>query len=766
MTPQSRSVPAIRQWTLPNLLGLLGLEALAVVIYYLVLPADPKNSLVFGLSATRLGLVLVFLVLVVACWLGSAKFSNQKENTERLLGRIHKSRYFAWMIAFSTLITLSALVAAFFPLKLIEEQYHTLWERLVPIFTWITLAAFELILWLVLSRYGFSLKGKIDRRITRTWGWISLGLALLWGVIALTGTGQTPDPISWRELGPPVLAWQFGLAILAGWGISYLRGKFQPNIGKWSRWIDAGLILCLYGLALWLWLGQPLQNSYFSPLARPPNQEVYPYSDALYYNLAAESVTVGEGLSMHSVTPRPMYLTILSYFVEFADGKYLGIITLLTFWLALIPVVMYLLGKRILNRGAGISLALIAIFREQVAIQATADIQLSNTKLIMADLPTLLVMLIFCYLAIGWLQNPSGGWKRPLGVGGCMGVMMLFRTQAVIVLPFLLALAFFRYRLKIQVWMVHSVIVVFACILVISPWLARNYQLTGKVIFDDPATQISLLQSRYQLEGTDSGEGGSIWTNLTQHPAGVIQFVANHFFRNEIGTVLVTPPQRLIGNWPLLFNQTSFWTAQKVSLNLSQQFGLASILALLALGIAESFSRAGWIGLIPLLINLAYTLGNGLARNSGGRYNLPVDWVGYFYLVMGLVQITSWILDGLGNKHQIVKPIEEILPVGAGVHWKSLLGWCTGLALIGASIPITESLFPETYQELNQNTASELLSGWGATDPDLLATVGSGKYEFAWEGNSTRAFIALGKGNRDLPGQRMQFQKIVGWVSN
>lgn len=724
MTLPSNQPQPSKIWNVTHFLRMIALEALVVVIFYLLLPVDPKNSLILGLSASRLFLIGVFFCISVLLFFLAGQTNRQIGMQEWIHIFIQKSSLYASLLWSCAIIGLTSLVAAAYPLELIEEQYRAFWQRLIPSLVWIAAVALELLVFLIVLRYGFSLINKIDRRILKTWAWISIGLWILWGVIALTGIGQTPDPVSWRELGSPILAWQFWLAVLVGWVIAYLISKFPIQKAGVARGVDGFLMICLYGLALWLWLGQPLQNSYFSPETRPPNYEVYPYSDALYYNLAAESVTLGEGLSMHSVTPRPMYLTILSYLVHLTDGYYPNVIVLQTLWLGLIPVLLYLLGKQILHRGAGISLALLAIFREQVAIQATADIQLSNSKLIMADLPTLLVMLLFCVLVIDWLKVKSPGLNKALWVGGCLGCLMLFRTQAVVLLPAILFIAYFRYRPQWKTWATHSITLVLGLVLVISPWLIRNYQISGQWIFDDPATQTSLLQSRYQLEGVESDEDGSIWTSLVQHPAGVIGFVANHFFRNEIGTIFVTPPQRLIGNWPLLFNQTDFWTSQNISLTLTNQLLLAGILALLALGIVSTVFRVGWIGLIPLAINVTYTLGNGLARNSGGRYNLPVDWIGYFYLVMGVAQLAAWVLAGLGLAGKQGKQPDELTVQSGASFTKNLVVNCLGLVLLGAIIPITESLFPQRYQLITNATAPKVLADWGVTDPELLAAAG------------------------------------------
>jgi hypothetical protein len=56
-------------------------------------------------------------------------------------------------------------------------------------------------------------------------------------------------------------------------------------------------------------------------------------------------------------------------------------------------------------------------------------------------------------------------------------------------------------------------------------------------------------------------------------------------------------------------------------------------------GLAFTWQRWGPTGLTPLVIYLTYVCATSFATTSGGRYLVPVDWVYYFYYVVGMVQI-------------------------------------------------------------------------------------------------------------------------------
>jgi hypothetical protein len=45
-----------------------------------------------------------------------------------------------------------------------------------------------------------------------------------------------------------------------------------------------------------------------------------------------------------------------------------------------------------------------------------------------------------------------------------------------------------------------------------------------------------------------------------------------------------------------------------------------------------------------LFINVGFTLNLALARVSGWRYNLPIDWTVLFYYALGIAQVVFWML--------------------------------------------------------------------------------------------------------------------------
>ncbi len=722
----TKITPAVQKKAILAFFVLIAIESLAVALYIASLPRDPKNSLLLGFSLQRL--VLMGAMLFSAVIFGVLAL---RKTTAWLL-RLSASRFYLPLLMVLSALFFTGLSITQLPQSLVDPELLAYYERLYPILVWLWIVSLESVLMFTWLRYGWE---KMDSRqhilIFRVAIIVELIFLVLAIIILTTGLGLRPDTEGWRKMGSPLLAWQIALAVLAGGILLGFGGRYHEKLSARAQIaLDAGLIFILYGLALALWLPQPLQNSYFSPEARPPNNQIYPYSDAMYYGIAAESVTIGEGLYSGEVTPRPFYLTLLSYITTAAGGDYARMITLQSLLLALIPVFLYLVGREIMGRPLGFALGLLGIFRELNAILSTRYIELSNSKMILADLPSLLAILVFTWLLIRWWKQHPENPLWTLGVGGTLGWVMLFRTQAVILLPLVILLLILQFPRRWRFWLGRTALLCAGLLLMIAPWLIRNYGLTGKLMFDDPVTQTQFLQGRYGVDSDDPEASGSILQATLQNPAAVISFAANHFLRNEIATLFVTPPQRFSETVDTLMTEYPFWRDDMNILTRGQSVQLFITLALMALGIGTLFARLRWAGLVPLMVNLAYTTGNALARNSSGRYNLPVDWVGYLYLAAGLLQICVWLMQGMRVSVDMPeaapeKSIRKTTPLKMAL----LVG---GLLLVGSLIPITEEVFPQRYKEVTRENIPVLLKSWGVKPDQIEALLADPQVVFRY----------------------------------
>ena len=89
-----------------------------------------------------------------------------------------------------------------------------------------------------------------------------------------------------------------------------------------------------------------------------------------------------------------------------------------------------------------------------------------------------------------------------------------------------------------------------------------------------------------------------------------------------------------------LWNPQNLWDG---SLNI-WEWGFVSInLIILSIAAAELVRRQGWVAALPGLILLAYHLSNALARSSGSRYVVPVDWALLIYYLVGFLLVGSFL---------------------------------------------------------------------------------------------------------------------------
>ena len=80
------------------------------------------------------------------------------------------------------------------------------------------------------------------------------------------------------------------------------------------------------------------------------------------------------------------------------------------------------------------------------ALALTGVIDVSNSKLMMSDLPTTLGVILLCLIVVHWLKNVDKNRLHPFLAGGVIGIFMLIRTQFILLLPVVLVLAWFPYR--------------------------------------------------------------------------------------------------------------------------------------------------------------------------------------------------------------------------------------------------------------------------------------------------------------------------------
>lgn len=807
---------------------LLLAAAFSIFPVFLILGTRSASGLFLGLSVLRLGMAAIFLAAALLLLALAVDDRLRPEASaarrERLLALLNRRPVWSIMAVLSALLALGA--AAFLTLLPdLEAEAAIVAERLLPMVIWVgslgalTLAALTM---LRHSRPAADLlpHGRLFYAILL----IFALLFMVWGWVARVIIPNEAQRLGWNHLGSALIGSQVLLVWLASTALAALIGQTsasktagaagRPSASRSRRvWIDFGFSVLVWLTAVLVWRAAPIVPNWFLSEPVYPNFEFYPNSDARAYDVSAQTALIGEGYTFYDqpYIRRSLLAFYLTGLHLLAGQDYERVIGLQILVLALIPVGLYWIARRLHNRHAGLMLAGLVILREGNAIRLAGDITTSNARLIMADLPATLLSIAVFLMALRWLTalNTPGAdeaaasraRKAALLCGGMLGFSMLVRLET---FTFFLALAlagglvlWARHdrpsRARFRLWLQSGLLALLGILMVISPWVYRNYSITGKVFIDHPYFQIGLLLQRFhpdletlrpQRQTPAAPQKTPRPSTQTPHEAAVVQptlpaqpqptaavnrapiptptppstypeefleseankaveFIGSnlgdlsrlalaHILNSQVQTFLILPsaplgvesainaishrsvakaldecctPQSAVRKLPYWHEWDGRFPARSI-------IPLTLTLLAIAYGLNSTWKRSGWVGLAPMIIAVTYITFNGVLRNSGGRYILPVDWTVLLYFSIGLAQSTQNLAGYL-----IGKPAAELLEDGyassatgvqqtetAAVSERPRLSsgarlalTALGLLLLGSLVPLAEVAFPKRY---------------------------------------------------------------------
>ncbi len=594
------------------------------------------------------------------------------------------------------------------------ERLLPYYARLAPLLWFVLAFTAGLAVFSLVARYGLRVRGlKEQQDLWRASGVALAVLLVAYGLVALTRIGLTPDSAYWAEPGVPVLGWQFALALVCAICV-FLTGLAWGSGRRLDLFLAAGIWL----MAVVIWLSVPnevLKNSFYAPI-NPPSNQPFPNSDAGYYDSMAQSLLIGYPYQ-GDIPTRPLYVVFLALLHAIAGERYDLMIIGQTLLLALIPVTLYLLGKRMHSRTAGVLMALFAIFREWNSLLVSSETRVSNTKMLLSDLPTLLLLLLACLFVVRWLQRK--GLIDALLAGGLVGLLLLLRTQSILMLPVSLALGLTAYGLRGGAWRgAVGLLLVGACAALV-PWLVHNYVQTGQVTLDAPF-EYQVIASQYKYTGNlninevdlqGKGVAGLLLEFALKDPKFVAGFIGAHFSATLIDSLLVLP---LIGRYDGLFAPLNlYWMDWPAGLDAANAALLIPCLTVIAIGIGASWKRLRWAGMVPLAFAVAYAAANGIGRFSGWRYDLPADWVGYLYLAIGIAELLALLATVFGAREEAI-PVTPVNDQPAAFRWRTAGIACLLIALVGSMPWLAEGVAPPRYAGQGLSGLVSILADSGA----------------------------------------------------
>ncbi len=704
------------------------LAALAAVLAILSIPADPKNSVVLGYSLSRLAVAGGLLAAGLGLGWLAVQLGRKPGWSARLEAVVLQNRRaLTGLVWLSGGLLLAGWIFNFLPLYRFGALQAPV-ERLRPATIWLTVFAGETFLALAARRNGLHWK-RLGATLTaeRRGLWAAAGLLAafltVWGLMAATGMGVLPGEDIWYEAGAPLLGLQAlgagALGLAAVWAENRIFGKnsaFAAGSAGGKRAVLAKRLDLLVFAAIWavsalVWAKEPLQSTFFAPGPYPPNNAYYPYSDAVSFDAMSQYALLGQGIRNGTAYDRSLYPAFLVGIHLIAGQDYARAAALQAALFAALPGLVYLTGKRLFNRPAGVTAAAMTTLRGVNAIAAATWINGANPKLFLTDFFTAVGMALLVWTLVRWMQD---GWPRLRGaiwIGGLTGLLSMARTNVLIAAPFAMLLPVGAHLRQWRRWLAAGLVFMLAFLAAVTPWSLRNMQ-HGQPYLGAYLKRLEVVQEkRYQTAPAadttagPQGEGQAARTEsagLAAKALNTASFVTDHFLHNLATSTLILPTSPALDDlFHTVRGALPYWNAQWEGQMPAGALPLLGLnLAVLALGAAFAWRRAGAAGLAPAAVFVGYMLSNGLARASGGRYIVPVDWVVVMYFVFGLAQVAIWVGAAFGRSAppsgDALAAKEAERPEGGRDRWRSAALLLAFLAL-GALPALAEGVFPERY---------------------------------------------------------------------
>lgn len=554
----------------------------------------------------------------------------------------------------------------------------------------------------------------------------------------------------WYSAGVPILASQVFLGALITAIFLHIEAR-PPRI---RLPVDLLLFLSIWVIAGALWVATPVRESYWVTGPRPPNFEAYPFSDLATFDVASQFALIGQGINNHVFLDRGLYPAFLVYLHSLGGQDYQQLMSFQAALFAIFPALLYLVGKRLHSRPAGILIAALITMRGLNSLTAAAWIDTSTFKHMLTDFPTAICLAIVLLLLLRWLDAPDKNRSTLLWIGGLLGIGSLLRPHVLVLLPFVLLLAAWQYRKQWRSGLGLLALTVVTALAAVSPWTFLSpgagsfYSLYGKRIVDVMAQRYPALAPAPTAAATAPPATSSpvvlptvsavpsapeAPTPAPALPAGPVApapsaglpFQVTQYLHNLVTAGLSFPDS------PLFFSvkdtvksSESLWEPRwDGSLSPVATIMLVLSLIAVALGLGTEYQRLRWRGFVPLGVLLIYFAANALARTSGGRYLVPVDWIVICYFGVGLVEVLQ-----LGGRLVAAGTSEEAAVTKAPAEAKGLtIGTATApliaFILIGGLIPLAGVLYPVRYEPAQASTtlaqAQPRLSNLGLSVDDV-----------------------------------------------
>ena len=703
--------------------------SILVLIWILSSPSEPGNTIFLGLSLPRILFAFVLLAALVFFTSITIKASRDQAWAEKILDEWFGGGRFSGVTAWLAGISFGlGWIGCFLPSYRVGI-FVNYWIRIRPVMVFILVVGMATLALILIRRSQFSLKEIGTSTTFKLSLVLFLGFLFGLGFMIYSGFGIRSSEDFWYGAGVPILASQSIVAILGG--IFFLQFEKRSNRGR----SDLIVFALIYIVTAIFWVREPLQGSFLFPGPYPPNHVLYPFADGATFDSASQFALIGQGILNGQFFERSLYVSFLVYLHSLFGQDYEILMAVQAGIFAIFPGLVYLIGRSLNIRAVGLASAIVAMLRGINSISASNMIDMANPKMILTDFPAAIGMVIIILLTCEWLKRPAQKPHNALWIGGAIGFTLMLRSNALIFLVFLPLYAFLRFSPEWKKWLTGSFLIVLGMIAITLPWELKN-QARGGVVYGSYLAKFqNVIRERYisplepggflpQPKGhalaVASFKNTQAILVLSQNAVYTAQntgtcntvfcFAPNHFLHNIVTSVLILPTSPVLDDLRHTVKENNpYWEPDWDGfLTISSLFFLGLNIYFVVLGISVAWKEHRLHGMAPLAIFMFYNVSNALARTSGGRYLVPMDWIISIYFLSGVFQLITWLANASGIKWEIFSAASG----GQGVPRNIASRNVSSVAIIlvalfsfGSFVPLSENFRAQRYQNIDPTKA-------------------------------------------------------------
>jgi len=674
------------------------IESATALIWTLIIPGERKSALIFGLSPQRLLLAAVpFFVFVLAGAIVVIVYIHPADR-QKEAGWLKKMQAWQKLVPLFFWLSVTSLTVLLLG-EVVLEFSAAIVERLTPLM---------LLLFLVFTQAGILLQRTSAQDKRPDWKFPLK--AFLWcfgavGLLVLAGCAvglqhALASPYA-SNTGIPILPKQIVIALYATATFVCLEKMLKHQSAAAIK-VNFIMAVVLFITAAGLWMSVPISENHFTHASNMGNGEFALHSDALTYDINAQKMLLGYGLAGGQPLPRPLYSFFLGIIHYVFGAGVRAAIDVQTVVLALMPVCIFLLGCRFFTPAAGVLAALLFIFREYNQAALSGVYTLSSVRMLMSELFTAMFITALTIVAMHWLNHPSSR-TRAVMAGAFLGITALVRSQVLVFFPLLALWGLFALWQQRKRWLRAMLWLSIGLLLVILPWMGRNAIRSASLVFEDPG-----YSSRTLVVHSEEGETAGVLSSAFADPLEYLLQTTSYLANNATSSLNQFPwPGSLdddLDDYIQVKPEPPFYPDSKPQAG--QTWIILVHLGLIILGLTGAWQAAGWGGLLPFGFYLGYALSSSLARYSGWRFILPVDWVVLLYWALGVFAVLQMLARWIGQHN-------EGEPLGVkrkpGREWPA--GWLlTAACLLGLVVPIGETCFHKKIEILDRPAILQKIS--------------------------------------------------------